>query len=178
LLGPLYAGILGLIAVQRLAEMYLSQRNISSLRRRGGKELNPEQFKFMLFLHIAWFLSCAYEGLQTQVFLSIEVFAVAIVILVLCQAVRFLSMHELKDRWTTRIYVVPGEPLIETGIYRWWKHPNYFIVRIELALIPLLCGGWKTALVFSALNAVFLKFRIQAEDHALTMNSSSVQVEK
>jgi methyltransferase len=46
-------------------------------------------------------------------------------------------------------------------------HPNYLIVVLEVALLPMVFGLWPIALVFSALNAVILAIRIKAEDEAL-----------
>ena len=47
-------------------------------------------------------------------------------------------------------------------------HPNYLIVVMEIAVLPLAFGLWPIALVFSALNAAVLAVRIKAEDEALT----------
>jgi methyltransferase len=73
----------------------------------------------------------------------------------------------LGPRWTTRIIVVPGAPLVRSGPYRLLSHPNYLIVAGEILVLPLAFGLPLFAAVFSGLNALVLWVRIQAEDAAL-----------
>jgi methyltransferase len=75
----------------------------------------------------------------------------------------------LKERWTTRILVLPGAPLVRTGPYRYMSHPNYAIVFGELFVLPMAFGLYAYALVFSLLNAGVLAMRIRAENHALAI---------
>jgi methyltransferase len=67
--------------------------------------------------------------------------------------------------------VVPGEPTVKEGIYSWIRHPNYFVVAIELALFPLLSWSWTTSFVFTILNGTLLWFRIRSEEQALLETS-------
>ena len=83
------------------------------------------------------------------------------------EAARLWVLRTLGPRWTTRIIVVPGEQLVARGPYRFVDHPNYLVVVAEIALLPLVFGLWRVALLFSLLNAAVLGFRIRAENHAL-----------
>src|SRR4029077_6395596 len=56
------------------------------------------------------------------------------------QVGRYWVLATLGRRWTTRVIVLPGAPLIESGPYRLLRHPNYVIVAVELALVPLALG--------------------------------------
>jgi methyltransferase len=73
----------------------------------------------------------------------------------------------LGARWTTRVIVLPGAPLIKRGPYRYVRHPNYAIVAGEIAVLPLAFGAVRIALVFSALNLALVLRRIRIEDRAL-----------
>jgi methyltransferase len=76
-------------------------------------------------------------------------------------------MRTLGARWTTRIIVLPGEPLVSGGPYRYLTHPNYAVVSGEIAVLPLVVGlPWLTVL-FTILNAMILFIRIRAENRAL-----------
>ena len=55
----------------------------------------------------------------------------------------------LGPRWTTRIIVLPGAPLVTTGPYRFVAHPNYLVVVGEIAVLPLCLGLPWYALAFS-----------------------------
>jgi methyltransferase len=58
---------------------------------------------------------------------------------------------------------------VKEGIYRFTKHPNYFVVVIEIALVPLLGQAYATAILFSAANGIFLWQRIKTEEHQLQL---------
>jgi methyltransferase len=63
------------------------------------------------------------------------VHATFVIIYALLQCGRLWVLMSLGRRWTTRIIVLPGAPLVASGPYRVLKHPNYFILTAELALM-------------------------------------------
>ena len=83
------------------------------------------------------------------------------------QALRFWVLATLGERWTTRVVILPGVPLVKAGPYRFLNHPNYAVVVAEIAILPLVFGLPWYALVFSALNLLVLSIRINAENAAL-----------
>ena len=85
----------------------------------------------------------------------------------LLQFARLWVIATLGPRWTTRIIVLPGAPLVRTGPYRFVDHPNYLIVTLEIAVLPLVFGLSNGRSVFSLLNAAVLWVRIRAENQAL-----------
>jgi methyltransferase len=76
----------------------------------------------------------------------------------------------LGSRWTTRIIVLPEQPLVTAGPYRFLSHPNYAVVAAEIALLPLVLGLPLLAAVFTVLNAAVLAVRIRAENRALAVS--------
>jgi methyltransferase len=84
------------------------------------------------------------------------------------QALRIWVLATLGERWTTRIIVLPGEPLVAKGPYRLISHPNYAVVIGEIFVLPMAFGLVWFALLFSALNAAVLFVRIRAENEVLT----------
>jgi methyltransferase len=73
----------------------------------------------------------------------------------------------LKERWTTRIIILPSAPLVKAGPYRYLNHPNYVVVVAEIAILPLVFRLPWYALVFSVLNVLVLSIRVTAENAAL-----------
>ncbi len=63
--------------------------------------------------------------------------------------------------------VVPDEPLVTTGPFRWMRHPNYVAVIVEFAALPMVHAAWLSALVFGTANALVLRHRIRVEETAL-----------
>lgn len=158
---PLYV-ILALVALQRLAETAYARRNTRLLLRRGAVEAAPEQYPFFIALHTAWLLSMLLlvpAGAPVNWYL-VGAYAAL-------QGVRLWIFLSLRERWTTRIIVLPGAPLVRTGPYRFVRHPNYLVVALEIALLPCAFGAYWVAGAFTALNALLVWWRIRAEEAAI-----------
>ena len=154
--------ILGLITLQRLAELVLAKRNTARLLAKGGTEAGAGHYPLIVLLHAAWLLV-----LWLLVPGDSPIGMPFLIAAVLLQGLRYWVIATLGPYWTTRIITLPDAPLIASGLYRFLKHPNYVVVVLEIALIPLIFGAWEIAAVFSVLNAIALAIRIRAEDEAL-----------
>lgn len=155
------AAILGFVTLQRLIELRLADRNSQKLLAEGAVEFGRGHYPFIVALHMIW-LAALWWWAPGQ-----PVDPILLGMFGLLQLGRVWVIATLGDRWTTRIIVKPGAPLVRTGPYRFLKHPNYFIVTLEIAVLPLMFGLWRIALVFSLLNAVILAVRIREENRAL-----------
>ena len=156
--------ILALVTLQRAAELVISRRNTSKLMVRGAFEVAPQHYPFVVAVHAAWLISLWIFGHDRPVNV------VALLIYVVLQGFRIWVMWTLGARWTTRIIVLPGEPLVRRGPYRLLPHPNYAVVAGEIALLPLVLGLPLLALIFTVLNAAVLAVRIRAENRALAVS--------
>jgi methyltransferase len=153
--------LLGFVTLQRLAELIHSRRNTARLLARGAREVAPGHYPFMVALHATWLMGLwLLAPARPVAALWFAVFAVA-------QIARLWVLATLKTRWTTRIIVLPGAPLVATGPYRYLDHPNYAIVAVEIAALPLAFGLPVYAAGFSVLNAMVLIIRLKAENRAL-----------
>jgi len=153
--------ILALVTVQRLGELMVSKRNTKRLLQQGAREFAPAHYPLIVAVHTAWLASLWWLGVSRP----IDPFWLAVFILI--EIGRIWVFASLGQRWTTRIIVVPGETLVRRGPYRFLNHPNYAVVVAEIAVLPLVFGLWKVALLFSLLNAAVLTLRIRQENHAL-----------
>ncbi len=162
-----YTVLVGLIAVQRLWELEISNRNLRALRARGGAEVGSGHYPWMVLLHASFLVACVAEVWLLNRPWRPLVGLVSMVVLIAALALRLWALRSLGDRWTTRVVVVPGERLVTSGPYRWLRHPNYVAVVMEIAAIPLIHCAWITAVVFSLANLVLLRVRICAEEGAL-----------
>jgi methyltransferase len=112
-------------------------------------------------VHAAWLIALWVWGRDQDVNLPmLALFAVL-------QGLRLWILTTLGPRWTTRIIVLPGEPLVASGPYRYFSHPNYAVVVGEIALLPLALHLPLLAVIFTALNAAVLVIRIGIEARAL-----------
>ncbi len=158
---PLSVTILALVTLQRLVEVALARRHTALLLARGAVEVAPGHYPAVVALHAAW-LAGLWLFTATR-----EVNVPLLAVFGLLQIGRIWVLVTLGERWTTRIIVLQGAPLVRSGPYRFISHPNYGIVAAEILVLPLAFGLVAFALVFSALNAVVLWVRIRAEDAAL-----------
>jgi methyltransferase len=153
--------ILAVVTLQRAGELFISSRNTRKLLSRGAVEVAPRHYPLIVAVHTAWLISLWIFGHNQPVSI------VALSLYLALQGLRFWVMRSLGSRWTTRIIIVPGQPLVSAGPYRWLPHPNYAVVAGEIAVLPLVLGLPVLAAVFTILNAAVLAIRIRAEDRAL-----------
>lgn len=153
--------LLAFVTAQRLSELVIARRNTMALFAQGAREIAPDHYPYMVALHTGWLLGLwmLAAGQPIQLFWF--------GLFMLLQVLRLWVLMTLGPRWTTRIIILPGAPLVEGGPYRFFKHPNYMIVTGEIAALPLAFGMPLYALVFSLLNAAVLTVRIRAENAAL-----------
>jgi methyltransferase len=153
--------ILTLVTLQRLGELVIARRNTERLMARGAIEVGAGHYPLIVALHVAWLGALWIFGRDQPVSLA------ALGAFVMLQGLRLWILSMLGSRWTTRIMVLPGEPLVRAGPYRYLSHPNYAVVVGEIAILPLALHLPTIALIFSILNAGALAIRIRAESHAL-----------
>jgi methyltransferase len=164
-----YYALVAAIAVERLAELVVSQRHAAESFRHGGVESGQGHFPAMVTLHTALLAGCLAEPiLLHRPFIPALAWPM-LALVVVANTVRGWCMIALGFRWTARVIVIPGMPLVKTGPYRWFAHPNYVAVIVEGAALPLVGSAWITAGTFTALNAVLLTVRVRCETRALAV---------
>lgn len=164
----LFIVLVALVALQRLAEVFVSRRHERRLLERGGKVHAERQMNWMRALHTGWLVAMPVEVLLFDREIIPPLALVALVVFVSGQLLRRAAMKALGPRWTVSVVTVPGERVVTKGIFSKLRHPNYFGVVLEIAALPLVHTAWVTALVFTLLNAALLRWRITAEERALT----------
>jgi methyltransferase len=159
--------LLAVIAVERVAELVVSARHASALLRRGGVEYGFGHFPVMIALHVALIAGCVLEPLLGHRTFIPALGWTMLAVTVAANALRWWCIGTLGSRWTARVIVLPGAPLVRSGPYRWFSHPNYVAVIIEGFALPLTGSAWITAGAFTVLNAALLTVRIRCESAAL-----------
>ncbi len=163
----LFATLLAFIALQRAVELKLARRNEALVRARGAVEYGAQHYKYIVGLHVAWMIGMlveAYFGPRTFPAFACYTFSLWLFL----QLGRYWVIRSLGEYWNTKILVVPGTKLVRIGPFRFLKHPNYLIVALELALVPLTFGLYWTALIASFGNALVMSLRLPVENRALS----------
>ena len=161
--------VLAFVTAQRLAELVYARRNEMRLKARGAVEYAPEHYWLIVALHGAWLIGLWLTSLDKSPNL------IWLLIFIVLQALRFWVLVTLKERWTTRIIVLPRVPPIGDGPYRFMRHPNYAIVAAEIFVLPMMFGLYAYAVAFTVLNGVLLAVRIRAENQALQSAAAASQ---
>ena len=153
--------VLALVTLQRVGELWLAERNTRRLLEKGAHEVGRGHYPFIVAIHAGWLVALWLLGPGPPIHVWPLVLYIAL------QAARIWVIATLGERWTTRIIVLPGAPLVRRGPYRWLDHPNYLIVAAEIAVLPLVFGLPVVAAFFSVLNAIAIWVRIREENRAL-----------
>ena len=171
----LYVGLIGLVVLERLVELVVTERNARRIRERGGFEVGKAHFLPMALLHTGLLIAAPLEIFWLdRPFLPL-LGGTMLLLVVGTMALRYWAISSLGDRWTTRVFVVPEEPPTVRGPYRWLRHPNYLAVIVEVAALPLVYTAWWTAVAFSIGNALVLRTRIKVEESALEKHSEYLE---
>ena len=153
---------LALVALQRLVELARARSNTARLRRRGAVETDAGAYPLYVLLHASWLTSLAVfvPAATPPSWPLIGIFAAL-------QLGRLWVIASLGEYWTTRIISLPDAPLVRSGPYRYFRHPNYLLVAAEIAVLPLAFGATAIAAIFSMLNLTLIARRVWIEDRVL-----------
>lgn len=162
-----FTGVVGLVGLERLAELVVSTRNARWSLARGGVEHGRGHFPPMVLLHTGLLAGALVEAWVRRPAVPLALAGAMLVLVVASQALRWWCILTLGRQWNTRVIVVPGLPAVRRGPYRWLPHPNYVAVVVEGFALPLMHACWVTAAVFTVLNAALLAVRVRVENAAL-----------
>jgi methyltransferase len=157
-----FHAVLAFVIAQRLAELIWSARNTRRLLARGAQEIGARHYPLFILLHGSWLIALALTvpAETPPHWPLLGIFA-------LLQLLRSWVVATLGPYWTTRIITLQDAPLVQSGPFRWCRHPNYTVVVGEIAVLPLAFDAWEIALIWSLLNALLLRHRIHVENSAL-----------
>ncbi len=156
-----------LVGLQRLGELWLSRRNARRLLAEGGREIGAGHYPVLLAVHVGW-LAAIFFLVPSDAPLYWSIIAAYLAV----QIGRVWVISTLGRFWTTRGIDMPAAPLVRRGPYRWVRHPNYIVVALEVALLPLAFGAWEIALAFSIANLAVLAWRVRIENAALARRAA------
>ena len=156
----------------RLGELILAERNRRRAMAQGGLESDRRQYLVIVAVHTLFYFSLLLEWKYRSHGWN-ALWPIWLGLLAAAQTLRFSAILALGRFWNTRIIVLPQMKLVTRGPYRFIRHPNYLAVIIEFVAIPVLCGAYGTAVVFSLANAWILARRIPREEQALRQGSGN-----
>ena len=157
---------LAAVVVMMLAELKRSRANERLLRQRGASEPQGDPYRALSLVYPGMFVLMAAEGALAGP--SPDVLLIAgFVIFVAAKILKLWAITALGSRWSYRVLVLPGLPLVSTGPYAYLRHPNYVAVFGEIAGFALMVGARLLGVVSLIVFALLVRRRIAVEEKAL-----------
>jgi protein-S-isoprenylcysteine O-methyltransferase Ste14 len=72
--------------------------------------------------------------------------------------------------FTVDVRITDGQPVVDSGPYRWIRHPSYTGLIAAFIGIGLALGNWLSLLLFLVVPTIGLVFRVHVEETALLTN--------
>jgi methyltransferase len=161
------AGVAVLLAI----ELVISRRNERALRARGAVEPRDDVWAAMALTYPAAFAAMTIEG-ALRGGPPHALFAAGLVVWSASKALKFAAIAALGSRWSFRVLVLPGAPLVTRGPYRWLRHPNYVAVAGELVGAAMMMAAPYTGVVFTIAFVEIMRRRVQVEERALGLRGA------
>ena len=161
------AGVTVLAALLIMAgEAVLSSFNERLLRARGAIEPPDDVIGKMRWAYPLSFIVMGVEGAVTGP-APRDVLMWGLALFGFAKALKMWAIASLGSRWSYRVLVLPGAPLITTGPYRFLSHPNYLAVVGEIVSVAVIVWAPITGVLATIGFGLLMIARIRIEDRAL-----------
>src|ERR1044071_2567383 len=115
---------LAVVLAIMLGELMLSRRNVRALRERGAVEPAGDVFRPLAIIYPGMFVLMAIEG-SLSGSASTAALVAGLAVLGAAKLLKLWAILALGPRWSYRVLVLPGAPLVATGAYIWLRRANY-----------------------------------------------------
>jgi protein-S-isoprenylcysteine O-methyltransferase Ste14 len=95
------------------------------------------------------------------------IFVGGLVIVVLGMALRQWAVRSLGQFFTVQVQVRSGQTVVDTGPYRWVRHPSYTAIIVSFAGIGVALENWLSLIVLLIVPTIGLVIRIRVEERTL-----------
>jgi len=161
-----YLALLVGFAGLRFVELWFSSRHQTQLLSEGATKLREPLYPLMVTVHLGLFIGSALEVILCHRPFIPWSGGPILVLLALCLVGRAWVWQSLGEQWNVQI-MTSAHPIVDSGPYRYVRHPNYTIVIVEMFALPLVHGAYVTAVLCSLANALVLRERIRLEEAVL-----------
>jgi methyltransferase len=159
------AVVVAVLATMAL-EARLSAHNERGLRARGAVEPPDDVIGWMRAAYPLGFVAIGVAG-ATNAVLDRAWLAWGGALFGAAKALKFWAMATLGPRWTFRVLVPPGDPMVTRGPYRYVRHPNYLGVLGEFAGVAIALGAPIVGAAVTAGFGYLILRRLRVEETAL-----------
>lgn len=166
------AVVLFVVFVPMVLEAAVARRNEAGQLARGGVEPPDDVYRLMRFAYPASFVVMMAEG-AARANLPGVVVTCGVLVFLDAKLLKLWAIRSLGRHWTFRVIVVPGEPLVAAGPYRFVRHPNYIAVVGEFIGVGLMTCAYLTGPIVTMLFGALMLKRIAVENRALQQQGAA-----
>jgi isoprenylcysteine carboxyl methyltransferase (ICMT) family protein YpbQ len=166
-MNPLLLTLYILASVWRLGSLAVSRRHEKALKARGAREYGQGTSRLLALAHTVFYVGAFAEGLwrRTQPTLwtagGVLLYGLAVLVLL-------VVWRELQGLWTVKLLIASDHTLNQSALFRWVRHPNYFLnILPELVGLALMMGAWLILVLGLPLYLLVLRARIVQEEQVM-----------
>lgn len=167
----LFYWVISIVILQRIIELAISKHNEKWLLSQGAVQYGAGHYKFIVLMHICFFVSLFEEHFIGNRSKELNILNYSFLVLfIILQIGRVWVLASLGKYWNTKIFRIKKRSLVKRGAYKYFKHPNYAIVILEIIVLPMIFNLYYTAIIFTVWNGIMLTIRIKEENKALNIH--------
>src|SRR5207253_5068813 len=155
------------VALLRVRAVACSKRHEKVLKAQGARVYGQSASHPLAAAHTVFYSGTLVEGLwrrtQPTPWTTVGLLLYALGILALV-----LVWRELKGLWTIKLLIASDHRLNQSTLFRWVRHPNYFLnILPELVGLALIMGAWLVLVLGLPLYILVLRRRIVQEEQVM-----------
>lgn len=152
----------------RFYSLSISIRHEKALIAKGAIQHGKRNSTLLSIAHVVFYFAAIIEANKQNLSFN-STSQIGLAILIFAIAMLFYVIYELKEIWTVKIYVLPEHQINRSFLFKYVRHPNYFLNIIpELIGLSLFCQAKYTALVGLPIYLLILAVRIKQEESAMS----------
>jgi isoprenylcysteine carboxyl methyltransferase (ICMT) family protein YpbQ len=157
----------------RLASLVKSARNEKKLRKANAVEYGRKNSIRLTVAHTLFYVSCLTESILSERTVN-SITWIGAAIFTFSMIVLWTVIFSLKDIWTVKLYIAPYQVVNRNFIFKYFRHPNYFLnILPELVAIALICQAWYTLSIGLPIYLIPLTIRIVQEEKVMKTHFSN-----
>lgn len=160
--------VFALFFLVRLCTLYISIRNEKRLKKEGAVEYGKKNSLLLAVVHVLYYFACLYEAYHAGIVFDFYSW-IGVGMMIFSYVMLFIVIYQLREVWTVKLYVAPELRIVETTLFKYVRHPNYFLnILPELIGVAFLCNAWITLIIGFPLYCTVLATRIVQEERAMS----------
>lgn len=151
----------------RLGSLVVSRRHEKVLKAQGAREYGHRTSLLLVLAHTTFYVGVLVEGVwrNTQ---PTRWTTVGLLLYGMSIMAFLLVWHGLHRLWTVKLLIASDHVLNQSALFRWVRHPNYFLnILPELCGLALIMGAWIVLVIGLPGYLLVLRQRIREEEQVM-----------